>query len=869
MKKIIIILTAWLPLITAAQVVFDFESALTDGLIFNLPGRWSADNANALSGSYSLHHVFDNPDAGTDFALFDISGLCTGCVETSWQFALRHGADPSSSNKWLFFLTSDKSFPDIVQYDQINGYAVGVNFVGYDDTLRLWHLKEGEFTALITTDINWQSNVGTDGIAEIIVVRKVNGEWLMEVDVSGVKRSWSGTELLMHKPLYSGIAYSYTSSRDRLLWIDDIMVDGIFIPDTLPPEVVSVTALAPDILQVVFTETPEETGLNPATITVSGGINIISVVKTGPEVYRLYIDRAIGNRMPSSITFSLLCDAAGNCETSKPVVFTPDYPETGDIVITEIMCDPLPPVYMPDAEYIEISNLYSDSLPLVDFILIANEDTVTIPPMWIKSGEEIILCANADTSFFSQYGRTTGIKSFPSLNDTGETLALRNGEGTMIHAVTYSPALYHDELRSGGGWSMEMTDTGNPFNEPDTWHASVDPSGGTPGKENSQSIPAPDSRCPEIIAVWPVTSDKVKLLADESILHAISADEWYIDGEKALFVSYDDIADRSLIIQGQIEFEGNKIHTLQIPDETVDFAGNRICVSDIRFGLPENPAAGDVLFNELLFDPIDPCPDYIELYNNSEKTTDLSKLFLSSLPEDGTKASVISAGDVPRQLLPREYVVLTTNKIAVAGTFICSNKEAIFEVAALPSMPDNKGNLALFNFALSSIDRVEYNSSLHMEFLSQTEGISLEKVNPSLSSEFSYNWHSASESCNWGSPGEPNSVFLPDIHEGDGLTLSSERVSPDGDGFEDVVSVNIIPGGKDNVITVIIFNDRGYPVRHLANRFFAGEGASFIWDGTADNSTRLQAGLYLIIAESYNTNGQTHRWKEVCAVLYR
>ncbi len=156
-----------------------------------------------------------------------------------------------------------------------------------------------------------------------------------------------------------------------------------------------------------------------------------------------------------------------------------------------------------------------------------------------------------------------------------------------------------------------------------------------------------------------------------------------------------------------------------------------------------------------------------------------------------------------------------------------------------------------------------------MMFLPGTGGVALEKVAPSLPSEVPGNWHSASEVCNWGSPGAPNSVRVEQTGEEDGMMLSSGRVSPDDDGFEDLLSIAVFPGSEENVITVTVFNDRGYSVRRLAERVAAGAGSSFIWDGLSDSGARLPAGLYMVIAESYDTAGSTRRWKKTCALLYR
>ena len=81
--------------------------------------------------------------------------------------------------------------------------------------------------------------------------------------------------------------------------------------------------------------------------------------------------------------------------------------------------------------------------------------------------------------------------------------------------------------------------------------------------------------------------------------------------------------------------------------------------------------------------------------------------------------------------------------------------------------------------------------------------------------------------------------------------------------------MGVFPGGEGNVITVTIFNDRGYPVRRLAERVTADAGARFVWDGVSDSGARLPAGLYMIVAESFNTAGLSRRWKKVCALLYR
>jgi hypothetical protein len=539
-------------------------------------------------------------------------------------------------------------------------------------------------------------------------------------------------------------------------------------------------------------------------------------------------------------------------------------PATGDVVITEIMADPTPSRGLPEREYLEITNRTADSLMTGGIMLIAGPDTAYLSTGWIEPGGRIILCSTGSRSDLLPYGQVMAVKSFPSLNDAGELIALRDPGGRLIHAVSYGPEFLGDGPRSGGGWSAELTDLNNPFNEPYAWNPSVDPSGGTPGRTNSTVNSVPDARCPRVIAVWPAAPDTVAVLFDETVMLA-GTDTWLADGRATLPAVPGDHADRTAMIPLGEKLTPGAIITLSIPSQVIDFAGNAPCLTQLRTGLPSDPLPGEILFNELMPDPADECSEYLELYNNSGKVIDLSRLYLAG----GSKAAAMAITGNHRQLLPGGFIALTSGREEFIVIYPCADGEGVYRSDRLPAMPDDEGTLILYDKSLDIIDRVDYSSSMHMLFLQGTSGVALEKVSPSMASDVAGNWHSALEFCNWGTPGATNSVRIEETEEADGMTLSASRVSPDGDGFEDLVSIGVFPGGDENVITVTVFNDRGYPVRRLAEKVAAGAGTRFIWDGLSDSGARLPAGLYLVIAESYNTAGSARRWKEVCALLYR
>jgi uncharacterized protein YuzE len=129
------------------------------------------------------------------------------------------------------------------------------------------------------------------------------------------------------------------------------------------------------------------------------------------------------------------------------------------------------------------------------------------------------------------------------------------------------------------------------------------------------------------------------------------------------------------------------------------------------------------------------------------------------------------------------------------------------------------------------------------------------------------NWHSASESSGWGTPGTENSVFCEVLQTDDEILFSSGKISPDTDGYEDVLVIDLDPKGMGNVITVTIFDETGYFIRRIAENLYAGSAASIVWDGTADDRTLVRTGIYVILIELYNDIGRTKFWKKVCTVI--
>jgi hypothetical protein len=474
-----------------------------------------------------------------------------------------------------------------------------------------------------------------------------------------------------------------------------------------------------------------------------------------------------------------------------------------------------------------------------------------------------------DTLLFKKFGRVIGLKQFPTLTDGGRILYISDSTGTLIHGVEYSSDWYKDDLKSKGGWSLEMIDTRFPFYDKDNWIPSESKKGGTPGSENSVSESNPDISFYGIKNVFPDDSTTIHIWFSEPVFNLPEKIKYLKVGKKEITdVSPRDPLFREFSVKLAEPLQRTGLYHLEISPAILDFAGNQMQKCDFNFGLSEPAKPGDILFNEVLFNPLPGDPDYLELYNCSEKVIDASRLQLISINDaTGDRSEVLPVSGEERCILPEEYYAITTDTKRISERYFSTDADHLFATGSLPSMSDDKGHLMLYNRELDRIDELVYNDDMHYSLLSTHEGVSLEKTDPRNKSEESTNWHSAAESAGWGTPGAPNSMFVDMPSTSDKVVFSSSKISPDNDGNEDFLTIMLNLKGNGNVVSLMVFDEAGNYVRKIAANLFAGAEASVIWDGTADDGSIVSTGIYIILITLYDDTGKTNRWKKVCTVI--
>ncbi len=216
---------------TAQTLQFDFEDGNLSGWTQSTPGRWEVSTSSPLGGTRSLKHA---PTSGADVdrISFPLPAWNGSEGTVTWRFRVRHRFAPSGTNHWAVFLSSnlDASGMAATPTSTPNGYAIGVNLTGSDDLLKLYLVTNGVFTPILSTTLNWETQVGTalTSIGAVEVVRKNDGTFTVNVSSVG---SFSNLVNLgsVNSTTHSfgghfGFYYRYTTSAAGLLMADDISI---------------------------------------------------------------------------------------------------------------------------------------------------------------------------------------------------------------------------------------------------------------------------------------------------------------------------------------------------------------------------------------------------------------------------------------------------------------------------------------------------------------------------------------------------------------------------------------------------------------------------------------------------------------------
>ena len=679
------------------------------------------------NGPSSAAEIYFSTSIAVDFSTNDVQ----------WRFKTRYtGGSPSGSNFVEFYLMSNQS--DLVTDPPI-GYYVRMGEGGSGDGIDLYKTTSG--TPIISDESDL---VAADLDAHVKVTRRHDGHWTLEADNMGgdnftVIGNMTDTEISSGSNF--GLIVNHTSTRKSSFFLDDVVVTITPVTDTSSPTIQSITIDSDTQMEVRFSENVDQTTSETfSNYSLNNGIKITHAERDAVDLALVVLTTdALTNGTSYTITINNVEDENGNVIAANSqssfqyLVF--EEAEAFDVVINEFMPDPNPvAVDLPDAEFVELYNRSDKFFNLEDWML----DGEVLGVFTMTPGAYIIVVDDDDKDLFNSYSNVISIPAL-TLNNSGEDfITLQDDHGLSVHSISFTG--------SEGGISTELINPNGPDYSENNYGLSVDPSGGTPGQQNSIFDDTPDSSPPFITDIAAISATELDVTFNErvEITSAEIITNYTVDGGISVLGAVLSDLNRALVHLTVSELVSGEVRTLTVKGVS-DLSGN---VAANETGLfeyieTEEASEGDLVINEFLAQPSDesgiPNAEFVEVLNNSLKFIQLEDWKLNdAVSASGTFDSYV--------IRPGGYLILTE---AGNGELFAGLGE-VMEVIGFPSLNNSGDAISVQNSSEVTIAQIAYSFS--------EPGVSLELINPN-GPDYSENNYGLSVDPSGGTPGQQNSIF--------------------------------------------------------------------------------------------------------------
>jgi hypothetical protein len=516
------------------------------------------------------------------------------------------------------------------------------------------------------------------------------------------------------------------------------------------------------------------------------------------------------------------------------------------LILTELMADPEPQQGLPNTEYIEIYNAGANAIQLNGLTLSDATGTCSLPSYWLQPGAYALLVGTGQSGGFNP-SKTIEVSAFPNLNNTGETLLLKNIQGLKLDQVAYHLNWYKDSILMNGGYSLERCSLQDPCSAADNWRGSEAPLGGTPCLPNSVLDVQPDTTAALLIFAEVRDSNQVAFVFSEPIdSSSLAQCNITFDQNLGSFVRI--VAPYLQLQNGAqllLHFEQALPKSVPIEVSITDLKDCWANASDqqISFIRFEAPLPGELILNEILFDPPSGGSDFIELYNTSDKYLGLGQCSISN--EQATYA--ISKP----YLAPKEHLALCPDTAFLIEYYPNTPSEkTAFQM--LPYFYNDSGTCELYCNG-QILDKLTYYSTWHSPILGDTEGVSLERLDAVATTQDPNTWFSAAQNVGYATPGSSNSQQLGAKQNGS-LYLTQPEFSPDQDGYHDFLEIQYELPVPNMLVQAAIYSLGGNLVKNLITNELFGTKGVLIWDGSTEYGTIATNGIYILEFSAFSTD---------------
>lgn len=795
-----------------------------------------------------------------------------------WNLHFRLEFAPSNNNLLRIYLQTDQ--PDLAS---ANGYLMEIGETGTLDAFRFFRQDGGVKTLLASGLPGFVAGNPTD--IRLMIKRNVAGVWAVKAaagnaafqsQFSTVDATYGGGP-----DRYFGLQAVYSISNVAKFFFDDLSILPD-VPDTQAPLLLAAGAVDANTVSLSFNEVLDSaSAVNTTLYSLNNGVGQPASASLSADKQTVLL--ALASSLPTgdyTVQATGIKDLAGNAATAQTVAFQFVKIEPAaefDIIINEIMADPTPGLGLPEVEWLELLNRSGKTIELSTLRMQdATGAPIALPAFVFAPGTYVVLTAisNAATLQAATTGTVLGTTiSSTILNNEGDILTLTDLNGQVIDRVGYTIDWHSNPDKSDGGWSLERVNPDLPCLGSNNWRSCPTLPGGTPGTQNASFQDLPDSDAPRLLSAFPESANSILVTFTEGLdLSGAEISAEYQLSPPRNISSADLLPNRAFVRLTLSEpLQVSVYYALTVSTSITDCSGNAVPSTDTAFlGLTEKPAPLDIVVNEIMFNPATGNGRYVEFYNRSNKIFNWSEFFIGNF-SDGVDVSPVTHF---RLFLPGRYEVFSEFPNNIRNTFSNIYPERVLD-NDLPSLADDEGNLTLYwskDGATVVLDSLQYTEDWHNALYSDSdrEGVALERIDPDGPTNFAANWTSAAPTVTGmpGTPTLPNSQGKPATTPGtDLISFDRERLSPDGDGFEDYLGIQYQLPQPGFFAALSIFDSEGIPVKRLLRQELIGTEGMLRWDGDLDDGSQAKPGIYVVFLELFGLDGKTERVKKAVAVV--
>ena len=270
-----------------------------------------------------------------------------------------------------------------------------------------------------------------------------------------------------------------------------------------------------------------------------------------------------------------------------------------------------------------------------------------------------------------------------------------------------------------------------------------------------------------------------------------------------------------------------------------------------------------ILINEIMYNPLPNNSEYLELFNNTNDSINLINWkILDQYTTSGRRNEIVISNEV--FIKPKDYITISADS-SIFNLFPelknCKEKVYVLNKSSL-NLNNDEDEIVIYELNGDLQDSIKYSDKWHNPNISNSKGISLEKINTNFISKDRNNW-SSSTNILGGTPSKINSVFK------DGIEITQNKVeiqpnpfSPNDDGFEDNTLIKISSEFNTALLRIRIFDKNGRIRKNLINNKAITNHYEIFWDGKDDEGKTLNTGIYIVFVELIDdSNGVTKSYK--------